>query len=104
MTNFANAMKQEAAVKKTENGAMAYNTTFNDLLDLSAIESGKLKFNLKKLDINELVRRSIINNERRIKDKGSDLEVAFKNEKCDVNADEDKTMQVITNLLDNAIK
>ena len=34
MTNFANAMKQEAAVKRTENGAMAYNTTFNDLLDL----------------------------------------------------------------------
>lgn len=34
MTNFANAMKQEAAIKRTENGAMAYNTTFNDLLDL----------------------------------------------------------------------
>ena len=34
MTNFANAMRQEAAVKRTENGAMAYNTTFNDLLDL----------------------------------------------------------------------
>ena len=76
----------------------------NDLLDLSAIESGKLKFNLKKLDINELVRRSIINNERRIKDKGIDLQVVLKNEKCYVNADEDKIMQVITNLLDNAIK
>lgn len=76
----------------------------NDLLDLSAIESGKLKFNLKKLDINELVRRAIINNERRIKDKGIDLQIVLKNEKCYVNADEDKIMQVITNLLDNAIK
>lgn len=34
MTNFANAMKQEAVVKRTENGAVAYTTTFNDLLDL----------------------------------------------------------------------
>lgn len=76
----------------------------NDLLDLSAIESGKLKFNMKKININELIRLCIINNERNIKEKEIKLKIELQDEKCYVNADEDKTMQVITNLLDNAIK
>ncbi|AWK50370.1 two-component sensor histidine kinase [Clostridium beijerinckii] len=76
----------------------------NDLLDLSAIESGKLKFNMKKIDINELVRLCIINNEQNIKEKEITLKIELQYEKCYANADEDKTMQVITNLLDNAIK
>jgi len=76
----------------------------NDLLDLSAIEAGKLKFDMKKININELIRLCVINNEQNIKEKEIVLKVELQNEKCYVNADEDKTMQVITNLLDNAIK
>lgn len=76
----------------------------NDLLDLSAIESGKLKFYIKKLDINELIRMCIINNEQNIREKEIKLTVELQKEKCYVKADEDKTMQVVTNLLDNAIK
>jgi signal transduction histidine kinase len=76
----------------------------NDLLDLSTIESGKLKFNMKKININELIRVCIINSERNIKEKEITLKIELQHENCYVNADEDKTMQVITNLLDNAIK
>jgi len=76
----------------------------NDLLDLSAIESGKLKFDVKKLDINELIRMCVINNEQKIREKEIKLTVGLQKEKCYVKADEDKTMQVVTNLLDNAIK
>ena len=76
----------------------------NDLLDLSAISSGKLKFNIRKVNINELIRRCIINNERKLKEKGIILEVFMQDEKCFVNTDEDKITQVITNLLDNSIK
>jgi signal transduction histidine kinase len=76
----------------------------NDLLDLSAIESGKLKFNMKKVNINELIRLCVINNEQNIKEKKITLKINLQNENCYVNADADKTMQVITNLLDNAIK
>ncbi len=76
----------------------------NDLLDLSAIESGKLKFNMRKIDINELIRLCIINNEQKIREKQIMLKIDLKDENCYVKADEDKTMQVITNLLDNAIK
>lgn len=76
----------------------------NDLLDLSTIESGKLKFDIKKFDINELLRLCVINNERKIKEKGITLKVMLQGKKCYVDADEDKIIQVITNLLDNAIK
>lgn len=76
----------------------------NDLLDLSAIESGKLKFNMKKVNINELIRLCIINSEQNIKEKKIKLNIELEDENFYVRADEDKTMQVITNLLDNAIK
>ena len=77
----------------------------NDLLDMSAIESGKLKFKVEKIDINELIRRYIINNEGKIKEKEIMLKIdLIDDDKCYVKADEDKIMQVITNLLDNAIK
>lgn len=76
----------------------------SDLLDLSSIESGKLKFDMKKVNINELIRLCIINNERKIKEKKITLKIELQDENCYVKADEDKTMQVVTNLLDNAIK
>lgn len=76
----------------------------NDLLDLSSIESGKLKFHMKKIDINELIRLCVINNERKIKEKGILLQVVLQGKNCYVNSDEDKLIQIVTNLLDNAIK
>lgn len=76
----------------------------NDLLDLSAIESGKLKFNITKVDINELIRICVINREQNIREKQIKLKIDLHDENCYVKADEDRTMQVVTNLLDNAIK
>lgn len=76
----------------------------NDLLDLSAIESGKLKFHMKKIDINELIRICVINNEGKIKEKNIVLDVKLQGENCYIKSDEDKMIQVVTNLLDNAIK
>lgn len=76
----------------------------NDLLDLSAIESGKLKFNITKVDINELIRICVINREQNIREKQIKLKIDLQDENCYVKADEDRTMQVVTNLLDNAIK
>lgn len=76
----------------------------NELLDLSAISSGKLKLNIRKVDVNELIRRCIINNERKLKEKGIILKLDLQYDKCFVNTDEDKIIQVVTNLLDNSIK
>jgi len=76
----------------------------NELLDLSAVESGKFKLNMKPLDVNEVVRLCILRNEARIKDKKLNVEVFLEEHELIALADEDKLMQVLTNLLDNAIK
>ena len=76
----------------------------NDLLDLSAVESGTYKLNKVSVDINEIVRICILRNENRIKNKNLDVQVFFEGSELWVLTDEDKTIQVVTNLLDNAIK
>lgn len=96
--------KEGYYLERTYNEIKRLTRLINDLLDLSAIESGKLKFDIKKIDINELIRMCVINNEQKIREKEIKLIVDLQKEKSFVKADEDKTMQVVTNLLDNAIK
>ncbi|EDS77198.1 sensory transduction histidine kinase [Clostridium botulinum C str. Eklund] len=76
----------------------------NDLLDLSAIEAGKFVINMKKEDINEIIRLSIIKFETVIKSKKLNVEVWLEEESVYALVDRDKIIQVITNLIDNAIK
>lgn len=76
----------------------------NDLLDLSAVESGTYNLNKVSVDINEIVRICILRNENRIKNKNLDVQVFFEGSELWALTDEDKIIQVVTNLLDNAIK
>lgn len=76
----------------------------NDLLDLSAVESGTYTLNKIPVDINEIVRICILRNENRIRNKNLDVQVFFEGSELWVITDEDKIIQVVTNLLDNAIK
>lgn len=76
----------------------------NDLLDLSAVESGTYKLERTSVDINEIIRLCILRNEGRIKSRNLNVEVYFEGSELIVSCDEDKIIQVVTNLLDNAIK
>ncbi|WP_461207205.1 HAMP domain-containing sensor histidine kinase [Clostridium sp. DL1XJH146] len=75
----------------------------NDLLDLSAIQAGKLKMNIDKTSLNEVAEASILKFESIIKSKRIDMSVILE-DKLYVWADRDKLVQVLTNLIDNAIK
>ena len=79
-------------------------TLVNDLLNLSRIESGKFPMEKCAYDINEQVRRILIGFERRIDQKGCDVEVDLPEEACYVDADQNRLNQVISNLIDNAVK
>ena len=80
------------------------NYLINDLLDLSQIESGKLAFTFKNIDINELIRRCLITFESKISAKNIDVSVEIKDEKQYVCVDENRIWQVMMNLIDNAVK
>ncbi len=80
------------------------NFLINDLLDLSQIESGKLAFEFKNIDINELIRRCLITFESKISAKDIEVEVEINEEKQFVWADENRIKQVMLNLIDNAVK
>jgi signal transduction histidine kinase len=76
----------------------------NDLLDLSRFESGKFPLNLMRLDINELIRRTLLRFEPRIDEKRANVEADFPDEPGYVEADPERIQQVVGNLIDNALK
>ncbi|MCY6371975.1 sensor histidine kinase [Clostridium ganghwense] len=76
----------------------------NDLLDLSAIEAGKFSLNIQEFDINEIIRLSIIKFETKIKSRKLNVDVWLEEKDVHVLVDRDKMIQVVTNLIDNAVK
>lgn len=76
----------------------------NDLLDLSAMESGKFSFKLTEMDINEIVKICVTRFETKINDKGIKANIILEGEHLYVAGDRDRLIQVLTNLLDNSIK
>ncbi len=76
----------------------------NNLLDLSKMESGKNVFSVEKFDINELIRRNIINYSNKLEEKNINVEANFRHDPICVIADKDSISQVISNLVDNAVK
>ncbi|MGI5848912.1 MAG: ATP-binding protein [Christensenellales bacterium] len=80
------------------------NTLITDLLSLAKIESGQFPIEISEFDINELIRRCVIMFEKRIEEKHLKVNVQLADEKIIVWADEGRISQVITNLIDNAVK
>ena len=76
----------------------------NSFLDMTRLKTGKLSLEMTDFDINETIRRILINFENKINDKNISVEVELEKESCYVRADRDSIKRVVTNLLDNAIK
>lgn len=76
----------------------------NELLDLSALQDGKFKLIVEEVDINEILRITVLKFENNIKEKNLKVDVCFDNDKCMIMGDRDRLIQVVTNLMDNAVK
>ena len=76
-----------------------------DILDLSKIESGSLVLKKEKFDIKEKISNIIKDVQKQISN-SNELKILFKEsrESIFINADKIRIYQVITNLLNNAIK
>lgn len=76
----------------------------SQLLALSRIDAGTMTLNLKKFDINELIRITILRFEKALMDKNIDVRIDFEEDRTFVSADKDAISRVLTNLFDNAVK
>lgn len=76
----------------------------NDILDLSKIEAGTLEFNIAPVDINQMLETLFQSFQLKIQNKPVELKFTERLEQCIVNTDYNRTVQVITNFLTNAIK
>ncbi len=80
------------------------NILISSMLDLSRLESGKNPIIPVKFDINGMIREVATRLEPSLIKKTLQINVDCSGETCYVYADKDKIFQVITNLVDNAIK
>lgn len=87
-----------------ENHTDRLNRLIADLLDLSQIESGKIKMNLQSVNLAEVVNRVVSNFRGIANQKGQGIKVNMPPGLPHVLADEEKIETVLTNLLDNAVK
>jgi signal transduction histidine kinase len=76
----------------------------NDLLDISRMEAGKDSLNLVETDIEEIINQAITLTKPIIKGKPIQVIQNIRESLPKVMADKDKLMQVIINLISNAIK
>jgi two-component system phosphate regulon sensor histidine kinase PhoR len=76
----------------------------DDLLDLSKIESGKMKMTFAPLEIRPVIERCLNILERQITAKRLSMSIVIPGELPKVSADETRLSQVLLNLLDNAVK
>lgn len=76
----------------------------HELLDLSNIESGNLQLQFQVLTLEQVFKEVLAGFSARLTENGLTLQQEIKNPHLRVMADADKLHQILTNLIDNAIK
>lgn len=76
----------------------------NDVLDLSKIEAGRMTFNMEVLDFNTIVNDTLAGIKPNIDTKKIDFRYDRETNNRKIWADRDKIIQVLTNIVSNAVK
>jgi len=76
----------------------------DDLLDISRMEAGKVSLNMREIDIGEIITQVITLTNPIIRNKSVQVILNIRESLPKIMADKDKLMQVIINLISNAIK
>jgi PAS domain S-box-containing protein len=81
-------------------------TIVTDIIEISNIEAGLLKFNKKEINLNSLLMKLINEFNPRATDKGIEFryEIGLDNNQSVIQMDSDKLNQILLNLLNNAFK
>lgn len=102
--------KVKDAVSKIFQSSQRLVLIISDFLDISRIEQGTMNYEFKSFELNELM-ENLTNEFKSIIDKNEEksrkLKISFdfdKNEDYGIIADRDKIRQILSNLIDNAVK
>ncbi len=76
----------------------------NDFLDVSSLEQGKIKLRPEEFVLNDLVKDVFDEMRGNLKDRPIELKITGATEPIKLNADKDRTKQVLINLIGNALK
>ena len=79
-------------------------TLINNVLDLEKIEAGRMEWDMKPLDLGQVLEQGIEATSAIIEQKGLELRREIATNLPVINGDHDKLVQVVINLLSNAIK
>jgi len=95
---------QKASLKKVAANARHLLQLINDVLDISKIESGKIELRPKEVDLRELIEGIMVTFEPLIIKKGLTFSLNIEEGAEKLYVDEDKTKQILINLISNAVK
>ncbi|MBN1385082.1 MAG: GAF domain-containing protein [Elusimicrobia bacterium] len=80
------------------------NMLISDLLDLSKIESGLITIKMEKVNLSDIVKKSIETSMGQIREKNIEIKVDIDKDALPVEGDSSRLLQVFNNLIFNAIK
>ena len=95
---------QKEYLQISEETAETLNRLIEELLDLSRIEAGEFKVNLASVDIKEVINKALASLQLFANNQGVSLENNLPSVLPLIRADKKRIFQVVTNLLENAIK
>ena len=95
---------QEEYLNDVLNSSKHLLALINDILDLSRVEAGKLRFEVSEVNLNACLLNSLIMVKEKATKHGIQLETNFDSLKGTITADERKLKQILYNLLSNAVK
>lgn len=96
--------KQEDYIDKALNSTERMLALINDMLNISRVEQGRAGFNIKKIELVELLQDTLNEFKPKAQQKGVDLNVCCKDEKHHIYADDTKLREIVLNLVSNALK
>ena len=96
--------KARGLVEIAKNNCERLIRLINDILDSEKIESGKMQFELRPLDLLPLLEQALADNQGFAAQHNVTLVLQAPRQPLQVNVDSDRLLQVMANLLSNAIK
>jgi signal transduction histidine kinase len=99
-----NPDRQSRAVTVLTRNAEALKQIIDDVLDVSRIISGKLRLNVRRVDLPEILKNAMATTQPAADAKGVSLQMSVDPTVAPVSGDPDRLQQVVWNLLSNAVK